>query len=66
MVKPRLRSISVLVVDERENKNVFLSLRNIPKVKAIDFNQINIYDVMNHQSLVFSQKAFESLMERLK
>jgi large subunit ribosomal protein L4 len=62
----KLKLDSVLVVDERENKNVFLSLRNIPKVKAIDFSQINIYDVMNHQSLVFSQKAFESLMERLK
>jgi large subunit ribosomal protein L4 len=62
----KLKLDSVLVVDERENKNVFLSLRNIPKVKAIDFNQINIYDVMNHQSLLFTQKAFESLMERLK
>jgi large subunit ribosomal protein L4 len=62
----KLNLDSVLVVDERENKNVFLSLRNIPKVKAVDFNQINIYDVMNHKSLVFTQKAFESLMERLK
>ena len=62
----KLKLDSVLVVDERDNKNVFLSLRNIPKVKAVDFNQINIYDVMNHKSLVFTQKAFESLMERLK
>jgi large subunit ribosomal protein L4 len=57
---------SALVIDNPENRNVFLSLRNIPKVKAIDFTQVNIYDVLNHKSLVFSQKAFESLMERLK
>lgn len=57
---------SALVVENQENRNVFLSLRNIPKIKAIDFSQVNIYDVLNHKSLVFTQKAFESLMERLK
>ena len=62
----KLKLDSVLVIDNKENKNLFLSLRNIPKVKAVDFNQINIYDVLNHKSLVFTQKAFETLMERLK
>ena len=62
----KLKLDSVLFVDDRENKNMFLSLRNIPKVKAVDCNQINIYDILNHKSLVFTQKAFESLMERLK
>ena len=62
----KLKLDSVLIIDSQENKNLFLSLRNIPKVKAVDFNQINIYDVLNHKSLVFTQKAFESLMERLK
>lgn len=62
----QLKIESALVVDTQENRNLFLSLRNIPKVKAIDINQVNIYDVLNHKSLVFTQKAFESLMERLK
>ena len=62
----KLKIESALVIDNQENKNLFLSLRNIPKVKAVDFNQINIYDVLNHKSLVFTKKAFESLMERLK
>ena len=62
----KLKLDSVLVIDNKDNKNLFLSLRNIPKVKAVDFNQINIYDVLNHKSLVFTEKAFESLMERLK
>jgi len=57
---------SALVIDNQENRNLFLSLRNIQKVKVVDFNQVNIYDVLNHKSLVFTQKAFESLMERLK
>jgi large subunit ribosomal protein L4 len=61
-----LKLDSALVVDSHNNKNMFLSLRNIPKVKAIDFTNLNVYDVLNFRSLVFSQKAFESLMEKLK
>lgn len=61
-----LKLDSALVVDNHTNKNMFLSLRNIPKVKAIDLNNLNVYDVLNFRSLVFSEKAFESLMERLK
>ncbi len=61
-----LKLDSALVVDNQKNKNMFLSLRNIPKVKAIDHNNLNVYDVLNFRSLVFSQKAFESLMEKLK
>lgn len=62
----KLNLNSALVIDNKENKNLFLSLRNIPGVKAVDHNQVNIYDVLNHTSLVFTQEAFESLMERLK
>lgn len=57
---------SALIVDSHENKNLFLSLQNIPKVKAIDPREVNVYEVLNHKWLVFSQRAFESLMERLK
>ena len=57
---------SVLIIDSHENKNLFLSLRNIPLVKAIDQNQVNVYDVLNYESLVFTKKAFDSLVERLK
>lgn len=57
---------SALIVDHHQNKNLFLSLRNIKKIKAVDYNQVNVYEVMNHKWLVFTQKAFESLMEKLK
>src|SRR4030042_234524 len=57
---------SALVVDRTENKNLFLALRNVPKVKAVDPKQLNLYDVLNHKWLVFSEQALESVMERLK
>lgn len=61
-----LKLDSALIVDNHKNKNMFLSLRNIPKVKAIDHNDLNVYDVLNFEFLVFSQMAFKSLMEKLK
>jgi len=57
---------SALFVDIHSNTNLILSLRNIPKVTVVDYNQLTVYDVLNHQGLVFSQHAFDSLMEKLK
>ena len=57
---------SALIIDNHRNTNLFLSVRNIPKVKAIDYNQVNVYDVLNHKWLIFSQNAFVSLMEKLQ
>jgi len=57
---------SALVVDRTENKVLFLALRNIPKVKAVDARHLNVFDVLKYKWLVFSEQAFESVMERLK
>jgi large subunit ribosomal protein L4 len=62
----KLELDSALIVDSHQNKNLTLSLRNIPRVKVVDSRQVNVYDILNHDWLVFSQSAFESLMERLK
>jgi large subunit ribosomal protein L4 len=57
---------SALLVDSHENTNLFLSVRNLPKIKAVDVRTLNVYDVLNYKWLVFSQRALESAMERLK
>ena len=56
---------SALIVDSHQNKNLFLSLRNLPNVKVVDSRQLTVYDVLNHEWLVFSQNALESVVERL-
>lgn len=61
-----LKLESALIVDSHENKNLFLSLRNIPKVEVVDYNQVSVYAILNHKWLVITKKAFESLMEKLK
>lgn len=57
---------SALVVDVRDNAGLFLSLRNVPRVKAVDWNLVNTHDVLNYKWLVLSRQAFTSLMEKLK
>jgi len=57
---------SALIVDTQENKNLFLSLRNIPNIKTVDYNQVNIYDVLNYKWLVFTEKSFKVFVEKLK
>ncbi|UCC38161.1 MAG: 50S ribosomal protein L4 [Candidatus Aminicenantes bacterium] len=62
----KLKLDSALIVDNHQNRNLFLSLRNIPRIKAVDQTHITVYDVMNYKWLVLTKSAFESLMERLK
>lgn len=61
-----LKIDSALIVESRENKNLFQAVRNIPEVKAVDGEKLNTYDVLRYKWLVFSQKEFNSLLERLK
>lgn len=60
-----LKLDSAVIVDSRENKNLFLALRNIPKVKAVDAAGLSAFDVIGHTWLVFSRRALESVIERM-
>jgi large subunit ribosomal protein L4 len=57
---------AALLVDLHENANLFLAVRNLPGIKAVDVSGLNIYDVLAHKRLVFSRRAFEALLEKLK
>ncbi len=56
---------SALIVDKNENKNLFLAVRNLPRVKAIDPAEISAYDVLGHEWLVLTQRALTALRERV-
>lgn len=48
------------------NKNVYLSSRNLPKVKVLTFNEISSYDLINAGEIVFIEDAVEKFTENLK
>jgi large subunit ribosomal protein L4 len=49
----------LVVLDRHEEENSWLSLRNLQNVHLIDPGQLNTYDVLNSDDVVFSKAAFE-------
>ena len=50
------------VVFTRDNINECLSVRNIPSVHPIFVDQLNTYDVITSQYVVFTKEAFEAFV----
>lgn len=55
----------VLVVTADYNENVQKSSRNIPGVKPLDVEGINVYDLVNHDQLMITKDAVARLEEVL-
>ena len=54
---------SALVLIASENRNVALAARNIPSVKVLRLQNINIYDLMKYRYLVTTQEALSAIEE---
>ena len=52
----------VLVALHRDEDLAWLSLRNLPQVHAIAVDQLNAYDVLCNDDIVFTQAALESFV----
>ncbi len=53
---------ALIVMDEKDN-NVVKSASNIPGVRTALVNTINVYDIMNHYTLVLTKAAAEKIQE---
>ena len=61
-----LNNLSVskaLVVLEEGNTNAVLSARNIPTVKTSLTNTINVYDILNANTVVVTKDAVKTIEE---
>ena len=57
-------SRKVLFVLPENSNNIFLSSRNLPEVKVITVNELNTYNIMNANSMVFVDGVQDILSER--
>ncbi|WP_129841002.1 50S ribosomal protein L4 [Streptomyces sp. RFCAC02] len=49
----------LLLVAERSDRESWLSARNLPRVHVIDPGQLNTYDVLGSEDVVFTKAAFD-------
>ena len=56
---------SLFVLPE-SNKNVYLSSRNLPKTRVLNYNEISSYDLINAGEIIFLEDAVEKFQENLK
>jgi len=64
ILKKKLQLDKVLIVDDANN-NLELSGRNIPKVKVLRTEGINVYDIVKYEWVVFSKRAVQAIENRL-
>ena len=54
-----------LIVVEGSNENLEKSSRNVPWVKVLRHEGLNVYDILNHEHLFLAQSAIERIEEAL-
>jgi large subunit ribosomal protein L4 len=54
---------NALVLIKAENKNLTLAARNIPSVKVLRMDNINVYDLLKYRYLITTQDALNALQE---
>jgi len=52
----------VLIVLSRDEEQGYLSVRNIPTVHTLTFDQLNAYDVLVSDDIVFTKSAFDGFV----
>lgn len=55
----------VLVVINKDNDNAQLSARNLPNVKVVDENNVNVYDLVNSEKVIITKAALSNVEEVL-
>ncbi|MDP4333498.1 50S ribosomal protein L4 [Curtobacterium sp. A7_M15] len=53
---------NVLVVLEQDDELTLKSIRNLPNVHALSYGQLNAYDVLKADALVFSKSALDAFI----
>ncbi len=61
-----LKLVSALIVTERHNDHLELSSRNVPDVKVLRSEGLNVYDILKYRMLVLLEPAVKNIEGRLR
>ena len=56
----KIRNKKILLVLSEQNKNVYLSSRNLQESKVVTISGLNTYDIMNASTVLFSEKTINN------
>ena len=62
-VLDNLKLEKALVVLDKKDENVLLSARNLPKVRTVVSNSINVYDILKYDTMVLTKGAVAQIEE---
>jgi len=60
-----LKAEKPLIVIDTQNENLELSSRNIPGVKILQVEGLNVYDILNHTNLILLEPSIKQIEGRL-
>ena len=64
-VTGNLKMNNALIVTDQKNENLELSSRNIPAIKVLRCEGLNVYDILKHKTLVLLEASVKAIEGRL-
>jgi len=55
----------IVFTDKTSTSNIIKSARNIPKLKIIDQEGANVYDILKYKNTIFTISSIKSFQERV-
>ncbi len=56
---------NALIITEKENENLEISSRNIPKIKVLRSDGLNVYDILKYEKLILVEPSVKEIEGRL-
>jgi large subunit ribosomal protein L4 len=64
-VMDALDTQNALIITEKLNEHLVLSARNVPGVKVLKVEGMNVYDILRHKNVVLLESSLKSIEGRL-
>ena len=56
---------NALIITDKKNKNLELSARNVPQIKVLRVEGLNVYDILKYKNVVLLESSIKSIEGRL-